>query len=160
MAELKRRTRWKKWAPDLGENRDLPDGPALYLELAVDLTAEQLSEAAERIRQWDAEGAATVREVYERIGVAYTAALTPYVRVHGGPHTVDGETLATLADYVRLVQRAASGGSDQLKELMAALSSFNSIKGPDELFSLPRSGGVRTTDARSNDAAASPTANP
>lgn len=160
MAELKRRTRWKKWAPDIGENRELEGGPVLFLELAVDLTAEQLSEALERIRQWDSEGATTVRDVYERVGAAYVAAMEPYVRVHGGPHTVDGQPLATLKDYVALVQQSVSGGRTQLTELTAALTSFNSITGPDELFSLPRSGGVRTTGAQSNDAAASPTASP
>lgn len=149
MAELKRRTRWKRWAPDVGENRELEGGPVLFLELAVDLTPAQLSEAIERIRNWDSEGVASIDEVHARVGAAYVEALTPYVRVHGGPHTVDGQPLATLADYVALVQQSASRGVDQLRELTAALTSFNSMAGPDELFSLRRSGGARSTDAQS-----------
>lgn len=158
MAELKRRTRWKRWAPDIGENRELEGGPVLFLELAVDLTPVQLSEMSERLRS--SSEAQTMEEFRADMRRAYVEALGPYVRVHGGPHTVDGQPLATLEDYLALVTQSASAGVEQLRELVAAVVSFNSITGPDELFSLPRSGGVRTTGARSNDAADSPTASP
>lgn len=155
MAELKRRIRWKKWAPDLGENRELPGGPVLHLELAVDLTAEQLEGSVALLREGltPTEGVGW-REMVKR---AFAGALGPYVRVHGGPHTVDGKPLATLDDYIALVTESADAGLAQLKELQAALVSFNSLEGPDELFSLRRSGGARSTDAQSNDSAASPT---
>lgn len=165
MANLSRRTRWKKWAPDIGDNRELIEAwnaadeegpcPGLFLELAVDLTPAQLSEAADRLRS--SVDVHTMDEFRAEMRKSYNEALGPHVRVHGGPHTVDGQPLATLDDYLALVTASASAGAEQLRELMAAVVSFNSLRGPDELFSLPRSGGVRTTGARSNDAAASPT---
>lgn len=156
MATLKSRIRWKKWAPDLGENRTLPEGPALYLELATDLTAQQLDEVGERLTA-KGEPVRTREELVAGMRARFGEALGPYVRVHGGPHTVDGQPLATLDDYLALVTQSAGCGASQLRELHAALVAFNSVTGPDELFSLPRSGGVRTTGARSNDAADSPT---
>lgn len=159
MATLTRRFRWKRWAPDIGENRELEGGPVLFLELATDLTAEQLSAALERASQLG-EGIASREELQQRVQAAMTEALGPYVRVHGGPHTVDGRPLATFADYVALVQDSASMGSDQLRELLAALTAFNSVRGPDELFSLRHSGGARTTDAQSAERAGAPPAAP
>jgi hypothetical protein len=156
MATLKSRIRWKKWAPDLGENRTLEGGPALYLELATDLTAQQLEEAAEKLTA-RGEPVTTRDELLASMRARFSEALGPYVRVHGGPHTVDGQPLATFDDYLALVTQGAGLGASQLRELQAAVVTFNSISGPDELFSLPRSGGGRTTDAQSNDAAASPT---
>jgi len=159
MATLKSRIRWKKWAPDLGENRTLEGGPALYLELATDLTAQQLDEVGETLTA-AGEFVRTRDELVAAMRTRFSAALGPYVRVHAGPHTVDGLPLATFDDYLSLVTQTAGLGAAQLRELHAALVSFNSVTGPDELFSLPRSGGVRTTDARSNDAAGSPTDSP
>ena len=157
MANLTRRTRYKRWAPDVGENRELEGGPVLFLELAVDLTPAQLSEMRAIIATIHGD---SMDEFRESAKAAYLAALGPYVRIHGGPHTVDGLPLATLEDYLSLVTLSASGGLDQLRELMAAFTSFNSATGPDELFSLRRSGGVRSTDARSNEKAANPTGAP
>lgn len=156
MAELKSRTRWKRWAPDLGENRTMAGGPQLFLELQVDLTPAQLSEMQEKLQAM--QGAQTMAQFREAARKAYAGAIGPHVRVFDGPHTVDGQKLATVDDYLELITQSASGGYGQLKELMGALISFNSISGPDELFSLPRSGGVRSTGAQSNDAAESPTA--
>lgn len=168
MANLSRRTRWKKWAPDIGDNRELVEAwkaageegpcPGLFLELAVDLTPAQLSDAAERLRETG--DVSTMDEFRAEIRKAYVEAIGAYVRVHGGPHTVDGAALATFDDYLVLVTASAAAGTEHLRELMGALVAFNGIGRADELFSLPRSGGVRTTGARSNDAAASPTASP
>lgn len=143
MANLTRRFRWKKWAPDLGENRELPE-PVLYLELATDLTAAQLEEVGERLTR-KGETVATMDELRAAMRARFVEALGPYVRVHGGPHTVDGQPLATFEDYVALVQQAAGAGAAQLRELQAAVLAFNSISGPDELFSLRSSGGARST---------------
>jgi hypothetical protein len=51
MATLTRRHTWKKWAPDIGENRELEGGPVLFLELATGLTAEQLTTTGEKLRE-------------------------------------------------------------------------------------------------------------
>lgn len=144
MANLKSRIRWKKWAPDVGENRSLDGGPVLFLELATDLTAAQLEAVAEQLVA-AGEKVETMDELRAAMVARFRAALEPYVRVHGGPHTVDGQPLATLADYLALVTQGAGLGADHLRELHAALLSFNSVTGPDELFSLRSSGGARST---------------
>lgn len=175
MANLTRKWTWKKWAPDLGENRE-GETPLLFLELATGLTPAQMQEIAtglQRARELrpvtpdlvGMEPAAAI-EAIRASTKAFLAdlrkvmvdALGPYVRVHGGPHTVDGKPLATLADYLELVEDSGDLGVNARAELESALSRFNSIEGPDELFSLRRSGGARSTDARSTVKAASPTA--
>ena len=147
MAELKRRTRWKRWAPDIGENRELDGGPVLFLELATDLTPAQLEEMGAALAE-RGEPTKTRVELIDAFKARYRAALGQYVRVHGGPHTVDGAPLANLDDYLELVTQSAGMGVTQLVELAGAVLSFNSISGPDELFSLRSSGGARSTDAR------------
>ena len=155
MAELKRRTRWKRWAPDLGENREIEDGPVLFLELATDLTPAQLTELAAVLAE-RGEPTTSREGLVEALKARYVAALGPYVRVHDGPHTVDGAPLATFDDYLALVTQGAGLGVQQLNELQLALVRFNSIEGPDELF-LPRlSGGARTTGAQRTGKAATP----
>ena len=119
MATLKSRIRWKKWAPDLGENRTLEGGPALYLELATDLTAQQLEEAAAKLTA-RGEPVTTRDELLASMRARFSEALGPYVRVHGGPHTVDGQPLATFDDYLALVTQGAGLGASQLRELQAA----------------------------------------
>jgi hypothetical protein len=91
---------------------------------------------------------------------AFGAALKPYVRVHDGPHTVDGEQLATLDDYLKLVEQMGDLGVRARLELETALVRFNSIEGPDELFSLRSSGGARSTGAQRTARAAKKTATP
>lgn len=168
MADLKRRHTWKKWAPDVGENRELPQ-PALYLELATGITAEQLLTVSETLRGLtelrlsDDESLSPkerVEQVRAKMRAVYVEALGPFVRVHDGPHTVDGQPLATFEDYVALVMQRADWGVLELGGLRAALDSFNSIAGPDELFSPRRSGGARTTRAQSVERAGSKTVAP
>ena len=178
MSNLSRRWSWKKWAPDLGENREL-ETPVLFLELATGLTAAQITALGVELRKArdakyprpEVPEGATAEEVtalYEGAMKAYLGelrgvfggALAPYVRVHGGPHTVDGLPLATLDDYLAVVEQAADLGVNARLDLEQALVRFNSIEGPDELF-LPRSsGGARSTGAQRTAKAARKTASP
>lgn len=160
MANLKRRFSFKRWAPDIGENRDLPE-PALYLEIATGLTAEQLRVVTDTIQapmeaQPPLDEALTGEALMEALKAravsgkaalrgVLVAALGAYVRVHGGPHTVDGQPLGTLDEYLALVQGSADYGSGAIQDLLGALRSFNSFTGADELFSLRRSGGSAST---------------
>jgi len=163
MATLSRRYTFKRWAPDLGENRSLPESERLWLEVAAGLTAKQMSEcraAAARVAAVDVERPDTASlsaadaEAAWRVALdAHTAkvrdvlaeALGEYVRIVGGPHTVDGRPVATLADYIGLVQESEDMGVAQLLDLRATLEAHNSISGGDELFSLRRSGGRAST---------------
>ena len=140
MANLTRKFSWRKWAPDIGENRELEGGPVLFLDIATGLTPKQLAEVSERIAATrgvkyataivtESMGAEEMAAAFESARLAYLsevraiieAALSPYVRVADGPHTVDGETLATLGDYLGLVQQRADMGLEATADLMAAL---------------------------------------
>lgn len=167
MGTLKRRHSFKRWAPDIGENRDLKNErtgepePALYLELAVGLTAEQLRETREALaadlpvlpdldetltgEALEAALKQRIEHLKTSLRARFTTALAPYVRVHAGPHTVDGQPLETLGDYVSITQGAADFGAWALKDLSTAFFTFNSFTGPDELFSLRRSGSSAST---------------
>ena len=180
MANLTRRFTWKKWAPDIGENRELDGGPVLFLELATGLTAEQLTTTGEKLRELRAgikyaapelpESAtseerlasikAAMASYLEAIRAVYVEALGPYVRVFEGPHTVDGQPLANLNDYLRIIEEAGDLGVNARADLEAALARFNGIGGPDELFSLRSSGGARSTDAQRTAKAGTPKASP
>lgn len=180
MAALTRRHTWKKWAPDIGENRELDGGPVLFLELATGLTAERLAASGERLRELRSGIKYATPELPESatpderlacsksamasylaaIRAAYVEVLGPYVRVFEGPHTVDGMPLASLDDYLRIVEESADLGFNARADLEAAMAKFNSIDGPDELFSLRSSGGARSTDARRTAKAATPKASP
>jgi len=166
MTTLKRRHAFKRWVPDLGENRELPEREQLALDLAVHLTLQQMEDLnsdfakipdvpmdALRAR-FDAASTDEEREAINRetsdvvmgaLARARTQALEPYVRIVGGPHTVNGTPLETVGDYVLLAQTARDGGTLMLGELLSALRAFNSLRGPDELFSLRRSGGSVST---------------
>lgn len=141
MVALTRRHGFRKWCPDIGENRDLPEDERLYLEVAVGLTKQQLVEVGERINQ----AASAKGDIAEAVRAAYVDALTPYVRVFEGPHTVDGMRLETLGDYVHIVQQGRDAGLVALRDVLAAVQRFNSFAGPDELFSLRHSGGSAGT---------------
>ncbi|MBL8909874.1 MAG: hypothetical protein JNM17_04130 [Archangium sp.] len=177
MAELKRRWTWKKWAPDLGENREVEGGPLLFLDIATGLTAAQLQEAedrylaATRIRPkppelTEAMTAAERADAFSQAASAYRSelcaalgsAFSPCVRVHDGPHTVDGKPLANMDHYFALLIDRSDFGARHAAELFAAVRTFNSLSGPDELFSLRSSGGARSTDDQRTAKDESPTA--
>ncbi len=163
MANLTRRYSFKKWAPDIGENRELPGGPVLFLEIATGLSQAQMEAIAEQLKaarsvelakpdlaalpegERNAAARAALQGYIEALCGVMVDALSPYVRVHGGPHTVDGQPLATLADFLRLTAQSADMGVNARAELEAAVATFNSMEGPDELFSLRRSGGTAST---------------
>lgn len=167
MANLTRRWSWKKWAPDIGENREPPGPPQLFLEIASGLAGRQMAEIGERlqaaqdivfkspplvegqpIEQMVAAHEAAQQDFLAAIRALYVEVLGPYVRVYQGPHTVDGMPLANLDDFLKIVQTCSDGGVRATGDLMAAVGEFNSMGGPDELFSRRSSGGARTTAPR------------
>ncbi len=174
MAALDSIHTWERWAPNIGDNRKRTP-PVLFLELATGLTAAQLAGVGAKLRELGKlelvfpdtadmtpeQVEAGRREALEgfkaSVRAVWVEALAPYVRVEGGPHTVQGLPLATLEDYVKLVQTRADFGFAALQALREALDSFNGFEGPDELFSPRSSGGARSTDARRTEPAGSPT---
>lgn len=175
MANLKRRHAFKRWAPDIGENRDLikewqdggEDGsaPGIWFELATGLTPVQLQEINVRCgvpieptpplpedatsEQLAGAGVAAVAHVKDSLRRNFVDGLGPYVRVVGGPHSIEGAQLETFDDYVRIVQAQADFGQLALKDVMAAHRAFNTFGGGDELFLRRRSGSSASTAAPS-----------
>ena len=159
MADLKRRHTFKRWAPDIGENRELDGGPVIFLEIATGLTADQLKEATTALTEM--KRGETADELRENIKAAFVEALTPFVRVHGGPHTVDGLPLATFDDYVALTQRSIDMGRRALNDVWQVLVEFNRFGGGnDELFLPRRFGGSASTGGPSVVKNTAPTAEP
>lgn len=170
MANLTRRHTFKRWVPDIGDNREQEPKNQLALELAVHLTMEQmdaLDDALSVVPTIDlsaeeaAFAAATTEEEKREINRKSEEktlqvladlriqAFKPYVRVVGGPHTINGEPLNDIGDYIRFAQTARDAGTLMVGELLAALRSFNSLRGADEVFSLRRSGGSASTGSPS-----------
>lgn len=140
MANLTRTYRWERFAPDIGDNLELPEGERLELEVASGLTGEQLAAHLDALRTStaDVEPAA--------LPEAFSKVLSPYVRLVGS-HTIDGRPVTTLQEYLGVVMSMA--GIYNVRELASVVSQFNSVEGTSELFSKRRSGGSRTTRAPS-----------
>jgi adenylosuccinate lyase len=134
MASLDTLHRWTKFAPDIGNNRDLPAGEQLLLEVAAGLPKTALTALADALRE-AADDAARIE------------ALSRYVRLVGGPHTLGGVQVATLKDYFDIV--AGLAGGYNLRELFAAVGHFNSFAEADAVFSERRSGGTAFMPPRS-----------
>ena len=156
MANLDSIHTWERWAPNVGDNRTRKGGPVIYLELATGLTAAQVAGIGAKIRDLAklnlepvvVEKDATPEEVdaataqfrqnldafKDATRAVWVEALSSYVRVEDGPHTVQGQPLANLNDYAKLVQQRADFGFTALRTLRDAVESFNSFEGPDELF--------------------------
>lgn len=151
MADLKRRHAFRRWAPDIGENRELEGGPVIWFEIATGLAQVQLAAVNERLAlQGPALAKAKTEEEIKGIQrTAITEALGEFVRVTEGPHTVGGVLLATLDDYLGIVQSQADFGQLALTDLVAAFTAFNTFTGPDELFLRRRSGGLGSTGSPS-----------
>jgi hypothetical protein len=142
MADLKRTHRWERYAPDIGDNREQPDGQRLELEVASSLTHEQFAGFESALRACLDEAKADTGSLTERLAAVFA----PYVRLVG-VHTIDGKPVTNLAEYVAVVSTLC--GVYNLKELTQAVRDFNSSEGTSELFSVRHSGGLRTTRGQS-----------
>lgn len=166
MANLTRSYAFRRWVPDIGDNREQEPKNQLALELAVHLTTAQMDEveaALLRVPEVDfgdleeAFRTASTPEERQEINRQSTArmldtllavrtkAFEPYVRVVGGPHTINGQPLASVRDYIAFAQSCRDGGTLMVGELLAALRAFNSLTGHNEVFSQRRSGGSAGT---------------
>jgi len=142
MADLKRTYRWERYTPDLGDNREQPEGQRLELDVASALTGEQLAQYDAAVR--DAFEAAKQTPV--ELPALLAAAFAPYVRLVGS-HTVEGKPVTNLGEYLGVV--TSLSGVYNLRELAQVVRDFNSVGGTGELFSQRHSGGLRTTRAGS-----------
>ena len=140
MAALDLLQRWVPFVPDIGSNRALPSAQQLVLEVASGLTKEALLAFSEQtsnptLLDGETPDAARIR------------LLSQHVRLTGGPHTLGGIPVTTLADYANVC--IGLSGHYNLRELFSAVGYFNSFSGNDALFSERRSGGTAFTLHRS-----------
>lgn len=160
MTALKRRHAFKRWAPDIGENRDIiadwqkggEKGPApgLWFELATGLAPADISGIRERMARdldipEDLPGPESLAAVKTGLRLRYLEAFGKYVRIVGGPHSIEGRPLEKLEDYLSIIEDQSDFGKVAVTDLFTALLSFNSFTGPDELFLQRRSGSLVST---------------
>ena len=141
MANLTRLFRWERFAPNIGDNLELPEEERLHLEVASGLTREQMLNLSAAVKAVDWTDRATVARQYAEL-------YAPYVRLVG-KHTVDGAPLETLEQLFALALTQADAGLYVLREVMVTLMEFNSLEGSLKLFSARRSGGGPGTASRS-----------
>lgn len=151
--ELKRRSTFRRWAPDIGENRDLPT-PGLYFELATGLGMEDIIAIRQRLSQSvevpeEVALEQKLQALKDGVLKRWLEALGSHVRIVGGPHSIAGRPLESLEDYVRIVMDQADLGGLAMGDLRDALLSFNTFSGGDELFLQRRSGSSASTAAPS-----------
>lgn len=156
MATLSRKFRFEAWAPNIGENLELAPASRLYLGLAVGLTAEQISEARAKLREAitlpdqpetedETERKIWLDAVFLKWRTRHIDAIGAYVKVNDGPHVIDGVSVATLDDFLKLLQSTTDFGQTFIREVFDALWLANTADGHREVFSQRPSGGVATT---------------
>lgn len=130
--------RWERYIPDLGDNRQQPEAQRLELEVASGLTTAQMQGLSESLQKQPEEGQTQLDIL--------AAALSPFVRLRGGPHTINGEKVESLADYFRAIY--ALGDKFHVHEVTRTLQLANSLTEDDEVFSRRQSGGWVSTQRR------------
>jgi hypothetical protein len=131
--------KWHPFVPDLGNNRELPAGEQLVLEVKGGLTREEVMGHLRFIQQPETKDGETEEEARARN-------LSEYIRLVGS-HTIGGKPVTTFAEYLEAIRPV--GDAYNLRELYAAVAYFNSLQAGDALFSERRSGGTAFTPPRS-----------
>lgn len=171
MASFETLHRWEKFAPDIGDNRQRPDGDRLWLEVKSSMTRVELQAFDRAIKELHVARGVEVEKHLRAMKEAresgseapdvpgfesrlmgiiqdgYDAALCPCVRLVGR-HTIAGKPVTTLREYIDFVSELSDGYN--LLELSAAVRDANSVGGSTELFSGRRSGGWAGTAALSS----------
>ena len=157
------RYKWVRYVPDIGNNRELET--PLLLEVRTGLSRDELrawSEAVAKAQQpvidlFDSEPNAP-EEKFLATKAATDAEMARVISENVrlvGTHTVDGEPLETMAQYLAIVDRLAT--SAHAKELIRLVPHLNTLREEDALFSERLSGGLATTPRRSAAKSAGPT---
>jgi hypothetical protein len=147
MANLQRLSRWHKWEPGLGNNRELPEAERFVLLVAAGLTKTELDAWRENFTSAAESAIGETEEARANAQLdAYARALETVVRMGAVPLTVDGRPVATLRDYCALL--LAQPSLIEWQELIAAVVHFNSYEGAREVFSVRPSGGSAGTATR------------
>lgn len=84
------------------------------------------------------------------------AAWAEFVRIGPGNHSINGEPLTCLGDYIRFV--CGQAGRFNFIELQAEVARANSVEGTRALFYAPPSGGRSSTQPQNGAKPGSPTA--
>jgi hypothetical protein len=146
MANLASLQRWEKYAPDVGNNRSLPEAERLYVDVCCSLSRLELQAFDAKLQEMHRQrlaraekGDGTGEEDLNALLVdGYGGALESIVRLVG-THTLGGKPVTTLREYVQAVAPLADGYA--VLELVAVVREANSVGGAMQLFSGRRSGG-------------------
>jgi hypothetical protein len=138
MARLETQARWVRFAPDIGNNRELAAGEQLLLEVQAGLTREEMLAFAADIK--------AAGDGQDDKSEAIVAVLARHVRLVGANHRIGGRDINNVGDYAKLCNDIP----DQLnmRELFGCVAHFNSLAGGEALFSERRSGGTAFTPPR------------
>lgn len=161
MADLKRTFHWERFAPNFGDNLELPEAERISLDLATGLSTLDLAAfhgALEKVQKLappqavvtlEGEAPPTLEVVIERVirprAMLLAEAWAPFVRLVG-QHSVNGKPLAGLGDY--LFFALSQAGIYNVFEILKAVDRLNTLGGTKELFSDAASGGSSSTEGR------------
>lgn len=150
---------WQPWAPNLGNNLELPEDQQLTIDIGVGLTKVELREAMESVNKMtspfampiaNAEGvfdeAATNEALlvkFEKSADEMASGLSKFVRLGTGSHSINGKPLTNLRDYLRFC--VEQPGAFGILELFREIAQLNSIDGTRALFLGPPAGGSTST---------------
>ena len=137
MANLERLAHWEPFAPNLGNNLELAPEQQFGLEIACGVTKLEVMGFVEAL------GRAAELGNDSAMCTALASAWGPFVRVAPGQHSINGVTIATLADYLGVVSEQP--GLYSLLELHREMRRLNSVTGTRALFSGPPAGGATST---------------
>lgn len=128
--------RWERYAPDIGNNRELPDGERLELEVRTRLSRDELVDWSRRVQGvvGGGDNAATVKVLEECVRLV-------------GTHRIDDKPVTTLLEYYEIITSLLD--VSHFKELLAVVTKLNTFSGDDAVFSERLSGGMASTLRRS-----------
>lgn len=129
MADLKSASRWERYVPNLGENREL-ERP-FFLRVRTNLTRVELGEYLGRYEEFI--------KVDQDDPVAFARVFEGIVEMGSEPLSINGQAVAGLDGYIGVL--IGLTGVDLILELVEEVSRLNSVKGTRELFFARLSGG-------------------
>lgn len=145
MADLKSASRWEKYVPNIGENRDLPK--PFHLRIRSNLTRVELGEYLQRYEAYAA------KKEHQDEAAEFAAVFEGVVEMGDEPLSIRGQPVEGLRGYFGVLLGLT--GVDLVLELVEEVARRNSVKGTQELFFERLSGGRSGTGPAPGTAAAS-----
>lgn len=172
MANFEKAFHFRRFVPNIGNNKQLPQPDQLALELATGMTKVDVLAFNSGIRTSlksvpppfvapegmtpEAADEAKANAVLDHRAGVLAGIWGPYVRLEHGGHTIEGRPVGNLGEYLRAL--IGQNGSFAIMEISNEVARLNSVDGTLALFSDALSGGSAGTDDQSSAKDVSPTA--